>query len=213
MIAPIPTVTNILVKKNKNSVTLSRATTRKKFLISKLNASRALVQNGLPWIAHIIYAFLLRNRKNRSKHQKKHLQQQRIHFVTSLSHFLSFSSMYSRITRITRQIVITSDPNATVPKWYLEDELNYLVLLPVAYKKSWKSHSFYLTDLPRPTVNVKYGTSFLWNVQYHVANVAAKTISPRADTKNTPQKKPNTLNAYNIIEFFAIYFSCWLNII
>lgn len=49
---------------------------------------------------------------------------------------------------------------------------------------------------PRPTVNVKYGTSFLWNVQYQVANVAAKTISPNAETKNTPQKNPNTFNAY-----------------
>lgn len=53
----------------------------------------------------------------------------------------------------------------------------------------------YRIVLPRPTVNVKYGTSFLWNVQYQVANVAANTISPKADTKNTPQKKPNTFNA------------------
>lgn len=54
--------------------------------------------------------------------------------------------------------------------------------------------------LPRPPVSVKYGTFFLWNVQYHVANVAANTISPSADAKKMPQKKPNTLNTFNAIE-------------
>lgn len=51
--------------------------------------------------------------------------------------------------------------------------------------------------LPSPWVNVKYGTSFLWNVQYQVAKVAAKTISPSADIKKMPQKKPNTFKAFN----------------
>lgn len=53
----------------------------------------------------------------------------------------------------------------------------------------------YLTVLPKPTVNVKNGTFDLWNVQYHVANVAANTISPNADIKNTTQKKPITFIA------------------
>ena len=74
-------------------------------------------------------------------------------------------------------------------------------------KNSRKCHSIYLIDLPSPTVSVKYGTSFLWNVQYHVANVAANTISPRADTKNTPQKKPNTLNAYDANVFNQMFYT------
>lgn len=48
---------------------------------------------------------------------------------------------------------------------------------------------------PNPTVNVKYGTSDFLNVQYHVANVAANTISPNAVMKNITQKKPKMLNA------------------
>lgn len=55
----------------------------------------------------------------------------------------------------------------------------------------------HLSVLPKPTDNVKYGTSDLWNVQYQVANVAAKTISPKADMKNTAQKKPTKFQACN----------------
>lgn len=57
------------------------------------------------------------------------------------------------------------------------------------------------TVRPRPTVNVKYGTSDLLNVQYHVANVAANTISPRAVTKKMVQKKPTKLTAYENWDF------------
>lgn len=59
--------------------------------------------------------------------------------------------------------------------------------------KKKKRNPNYLTVRPNPTVNVKNGTLSLSKVQYHVANVAAKTISPNAEMKNRPQKKPNTL--------------------
>lgn len=43
------------------------------------------------------------------------------------------------------------------------------------------------------SVKVKNGTFDLGLVQYHVANVMAKTISPKADAKNNNQHAPKTL--------------------
>lgn len=57
----------------------------------------------------------------------------------------------------------------------------------------------YLKVLNVASVTVKNGTSPLLNVQYHVANVAAKTISASADTKNNDQKKPTTLIATTLL--------------
>jgi hypothetical protein len=42
---------------------------------------------------------------------------------------------------------------------------------------------------------VKNGTSDLLNVQYQVANVAARTISPKAEIKNRLHNEENILNA------------------
>lgn len=53
-------------------------------------------------------------------------------------------------------------------------------------------------------VSVKNGTLFLSNVQYHVAKVAANTISPSAEMKKSPQITPTMLYAYaneNVDEF------------
>lgn len=173
-----------------------------------------------------MYAFLFKKCKNCSKHQKKHFMQHRMHLVIVLSHLFSLSSMCSRMKRITLQMVNTKEPNATVPKWYLWKEIN-----------GWKSqYDNIKMDLIhrkvrlRPTVSVKYGTSFLWNVQYQVANVAASTISPEADIKLSPQNKPKTLSAwivreirstiseiyqFNDIQWYSVYYpqgprSMWL---
>lgn len=54
----------------------------------------------------------------------------------------------------------------------------------------------YLIVRPNPYDNVKNGTFDLRNVQYHVANVDASTISPNAVMKNTTQKKPNTFKTW-----------------
>lgn len=56
---------------------------------------------------------------------------------------------------------------------------------------------FYLKTLSDASVTAKNGKFLLWNVQYHVANTEAKTIWPKADTKNTNQKNPKTFTAKN----------------
>ena len=99
--------------------TLSNATTRSTFRISKLNESRALEQKLLPCMAHMMYAFLLMNWRNFSKHQKKHFMQHRMARVNALSYFFRDWSMYSRTARIIRQIATSSEPKATVPRLYL----------------------------------------------------------------------------------------------
>lgn len=67
-----------------------------------------------------MYALRFIKLRNCSRHQKKHLQQQNIAFENALSYFLAFFSMNSIITLIKLQIAIIKEPNATVPKWYLE---------------------------------------------------------------------------------------------
>lgn len=57
----------------------------------------------------------------------------------------------------------------------------------------------YLIVRLKPTVNVKNGTSDLWKVQYHVANVAANIISPNPVIKNIHQKNPNTFNTFKMV--------------
>lgn len=45
------------------------------------------------------------------------------------------------------------------------------------------------------SVTAKNGRLLLRYVQYHVAKIVARTICPKADTKNSNQKKPKTFTA------------------
>lgn len=99
----------------------------------------------------MIYAFLLINLRNFSKHQKKHLQQHRMALVTSLSYFLSFWSTYSSAIRIMRQTVMMNDPKARVPIWYLK-------------------------VCPEASITAKKGKFDLFQVQYQVAKTDARII-------------------------------------
>lgn len=45
------------------------------------------------------------------------------------------------------------------------------------------------------SVTAKNGKLLLRKVQYHVAKIVASTIWPKADTKNSNQKKPKTFIA------------------
>lgn len=86
-----------------------------------------------------------------------------------------------------------SEPKASVPKWYLEKKYTVIASLAIFFKFL---HNSYLIVRPRPWDKVKNGTFDLWNVQYHVANVEANTISLNAAMKNITQKKPNTFIAW-----------------
>lgn len=92
-----------------------------------------------------------------------------------------------------RQMLIIRDPKATVPKWYLIGKTKTVTLTGFPGQSKLFPLIFYRIVRPSPWVNVKNGTLSLLNVQYHVANVAANTISPNAEMKNKPQKNPNTL--------------------
>ena len=71
-----------------------------------------------------------------------------------------------------------SEPNANVPKWYL----NVLIV---------------------DFVTTKNGKSLFLNVQYHVENVAAKTISANPDTKNNNQNSPKIFITCKYVIIFA----------
>lgn len=101
-------------------LTLSKTKTRTMFLISRPKALLALLQKFLPCTAHIMYAFLLINFKNFSRHQKKHFRQHIIALVKALSYFFNLRSKYSKKTRIIRHIAMIRDPKASVPRWYLK---------------------------------------------------------------------------------------------
>lgn len=161
--------------KNSQSVTLSTASTRKQFRSSRLNASFALAQKFFPCIAHIINAFLLTNFKNFSRHQKKHFSTHIIARVKALSYFFKYRSATSSIKRIMRQMVNIRAPNATVPKW------NRIV-----------------RDMP--AARVKKGTFVFLNVQYQVAKVAARIISPSPFMKKHSHRKQNKFAIWNYIQ-------------
>ena len=81
-----------------------------------------------------MYAFLLINLINFSRHHKQHLHMHRRHlemkqnriqestrsmpyFVRSLLNFLHFFSTYSRMVLSILMMAMTRDPNAMVPRW------------------------------------------------------------------------------------------------
>lgn len=101
-------------------ITLSTTTTLITFLINKKNASCAEEQKFFPWIAHIMYAFLLTKHMNLCKHQKQHFNTQKIALVNAFSYFFNFSSTNSKIVLRNEQIAMMREPNATVPRWYLK---------------------------------------------------------------------------------------------
>ena len=65
----------------------------------------------------MMYAFLLRNLMNFSRHHRQHLHRQMRHRVSSLLYFLSLLSMYSKIVLIILMMAMMREPKATVPKW------------------------------------------------------------------------------------------------
>jgi len=99
------------------ALTLSSTNTLKIFLMSKLKACLAERQKFFPCIAHIMYAFLLMNFMNFSRHQKKQRRQHMIAFTQALSYLLNLWFIYSSMTRIMRQMARIREPNARVPKW------------------------------------------------------------------------------------------------
>lgn len=108
------------------SLTLSKTITRRTFLNSKSNACLAEVQKFLPYMAHIMYAFRLINRKNLFSNQKKQRMHMNIARVNELSYFFNLVSTHSSITRMKLQMAMIKDPNATVPKWYLNNISIYI---------------------------------------------------------------------------------------
>ena len=110
-----------------------------------------------------------------SKHQKQHLQQQRRHLIAGLSapFSLILSSMYSSRTLIILATESMREPNARVPRWYLQ----VLARLCIT-----------------PTLSMGPALS---RVQYQPANAPARTISPRAATKKRSQNRPKKLRTWN----------------
>lgn len=69
---------------------------------------------------HLPFSHLLINLRNFSRHQRQQRQQQRIALAIVLSVFCrTLWSMYSKMTRIIRTMAMMSEPNASVPVWYL----------------------------------------------------------------------------------------------
>ena len=87
-------------------------------------------------------------------------------------------------------MVTIKEPKAKVPKWYLRGGFE------VSSQVTNVPEVAYRIVRPMPTVRVKNGTSDLWKVQYQVAKVAARTISPKADMKKIAQKKPTTFKTW-----------------
>ena len=114
-------VTTSLPKNSKKSVTLSMTATLTQFLVIRLNASLADLQKFVPLIAVKIYAFLLMNFMNFSRHQRQHLHRHMTTFTGKMSAPFSFSlsSMYCTTFLIILIIAIIKDPKARVPVWYL----------------------------------------------------------------------------------------------
>lgn len=104
------------------TLTLSTTTTRRMFLSSRSNACLADVQKLCPYMAHMMYAFRLMNRKNLFNNQKKHRIHVKMARVNALSYFFNFTSIHSSMARMKLQIAMIRDPKATVPKWYLRNK-------------------------------------------------------------------------------------------
>ena len=67
----------------------------------------------------MMYAFLLRKRMKRSRHQKQHFRQQSRKRAGALLEPRSFWSRYSRNTRTSCTTARRRAPNAREPVWYL----------------------------------------------------------------------------------------------
>lgn len=80
-----------------------------------------------------IYAFLLINFMNFSKHQKKHFKQQRKNLAMAFSFPLSLWSRYSRNTLMSWMIAIIRDPKAKVPTWYLYKDFKINIYIQFYY--------------------------------------------------------------------------------
>ncbi len=119
----------------------------------------------------LIY-YLLMNRTNFSRHQRKHLQRQRSILVRSLLYILSLLSTYWRTVRI---ILIIAEKEKLVKlrlvRYYT---LQPMISDPKATVPKWKQKT--LQKLVPMLVN---GTCLLSSVQYHFAKTPAKIISPR----------------------------------
>ena len=115
--AQMPTTT-ILLRNIKKFVTPVRTARRATFLDRRKKASLAEEQKLVPCTAHMMYALRFRNLMNFSRHQKQHLHTHRTPFTTILSwwYLASFPSIFSKMTRIIRNIAMMSDPKATVPR-------------------------------------------------------------------------------------------------
>ena len=86
-------------------------------------------------------------------------------------------------------MAMTKEPKAKVPMWKVK-------------------------ALQKLAPKLQTGTSFLWNVQYHLAKTPAKTISPKAVTNSIVHKKPKIL--YQFIQLpknppppSLVYFVNW----
>ena len=110
-------VTTSLPKKSKKSVTLSMTATLTQFLVIRLNASLADLQKFVPLIAVKMYAFLLINFMNFSRHQRQHLHRHMTTFTGPLSapFSLILSSMYWIAVLMALIIAMIREPNARVP--------------------------------------------------------------------------------------------------
>lgn len=100
--------------------------------------------------------------------------------IQSISFVTVQSYLYDKATMLSQTIKETP-----CKMWKLTESMNYAT----------KTNT-HRNVRPILTVTVRNGTSDLLNVQYQVAKVPANIISPRAETKNSPQNTPNILNAW-----------------
>lgn len=98
-----------------------------------------------------------------------------------------------------RTMDMTREPNATVPVWYLKKKESKIISFSVSVQflfiviKRCIHTTTYVIAMKNERLRTKKGTSDLWNVQYHVANVAARINCAMPDIKNRDQMTPKTL--------------------
>lgn len=94
------------------------------FVISP-NASLAEWQKCLLSIAHITKPALFKNLTKFSKHQRQHFRLVTTHFSKAFSALAPsiFLVTYSKTNWKTHTIDSNSEPSATVPKWYLNNQV------------------------------------------------------------------------------------------
>lgn len=157
-------------------VTTFKAVNLPPFLRVRKKASFADLQNGVLNRAHWIYAFLLINLMQLSKHQIQHLAQHISIFTTGLVVAPAASAFYAKYSNkiLMRFIVATRiDPYAIVPKWYTNAHLVLKVILAVPLLS--------LLSLPYPE-------------KYHIHVVAAIINFSTASMKARIQRIPKSMN-------------------